>query len=94
MEKKKNQAKNLHRSKSKYFQTAFSTVDFLVFLCDNLIFYIFCSVHSYMLSEESMIRYIAMRYSAAVFPNDYIPSRFLLLLASGDRYEKIYLMAI
>ncbi|KAI5643789.1 hypothetical protein NE865_04185 [Phthorimaea operculella] len=33
-----------------------------------------------------MIRYIAMRYSASVFPQDYIPSRYLLLLASGDNY--------
>ncbi|KOB74355.1 Proteasome-associated protein ECM29-like protein [Operophtera brumata] len=42
---------------------------------------LFALLDHYMQSEESMIRYIAMRYSAAVFPQDYIPSRYLLLMA-------------
>ncbi|XP_013177902.1 PREDICTED: proteasome-associated protein ECM29 homolog isoform X1 [Papilio xuthus] len=43
----------------------------------------------YMHSEDSMIRYIAMRYSSVVFPQDYVPSRYLLLLASGDTQDDI-----
>jgi hypothetical protein len=39
-----------------------------------------------MVSEEAMVRYIAMRYAGVVFPRDYVPARYLLLLASGDRY--------
>ncbi|XP_048484818.1 proteasome adapter and scaffold protein ECM29 isoform X3 [Plutella xylostella] len=50
---------------------------------------LFALLEHYMHSEESMIRYIAMRYSAAVFPQDYIPSRYLLLLASGDSQDDI-----
>ncbi|XP_075970288.1 proteasome-associated protein ECM29 homolog [Anticarsia gemmatalis] len=50
---------------------------------------LFALLDHYMLSEESMIRYIAMRYSAAVFPQDYVPSRYLLLLASGDSQDDI-----
>lgn len=50
---------------------------------------LFALLDHYMHSEESMIRYIAMRYSAAVFPQDYVPSRYLLLLASGDSQDDI-----
>ncbi|XP_072940517.1 proteasome adapter and scaffold protein ECM29 [Epargyreus clarus] len=50
---------------------------------------LFALLDHYMHSEESMIRYIAMRYAAAVFPQDYIPSRYLLLLASGDSQDDI-----
>nr|XP_049703179.1 proteasome adapter and scaffold protein ECM29 [Helicoverpa armigera] len=50
---------------------------------------LFALLDHYMHSEEPMIRYIAMRYSAAVFPQDYVPSRYLLLLASGDSQDDI-----
>ncbi|XP_045493111.1 proteasome adapter and scaffold protein ECM29 [Colias croceus] len=50
---------------------------------------LFALLDHYMHSEEPMIRYVAMRYSAAVFPQDYIPSRYLLLLASGDSQDDI-----
>ncbi|XP_063621128.1 proteasome-associated protein ECM29 homolog [Cydia splendana] len=50
---------------------------------------LFGLLEHYMHSEESMIRYIAMRYSAAVYPQDYIPSRYLLLLASGDSQDEV-----
>ncbi|XP_026485739.2 proteasome-associated protein ECM29 homolog [Vanessa tameamea] len=50
---------------------------------------LFALLDHYMHSEESMIRYIAMRYSATVFPQDYIPSRYLLLLASGDSQDDV-----
>ncbi|XP_060801096.1 proteasome-associated protein ECM29 homolog [Amyelois transitella] len=50
---------------------------------------LFALLDHYMQSEESMIRYIAMRYSSTVFPQDYMPSRYLLLLASGDSQDEI-----
>ncbi|KAJ2947108.1 hypothetical protein O0L34_g16457 [Tuta absoluta] len=50
---------------------------------------LFALLEHYMHSEDPMIRYIAMRYSASVFPQDYIPSRYLLLLASGDNQDDI-----
>ncbi|XP_049865676.1 proteasome adapter and scaffold protein ECM29 [Pectinophora gossypiella] len=50
---------------------------------------LFALLEHYMHSEETMIRYIAMRYAAAVFPQDYMPSRYLLLLASGDNQDEI-----
>ncbi|XP_039748644.1 proteasome-associated protein ECM29 homolog [Pararge aegeria] len=50
---------------------------------------LFALLDHYMHSEESMIRYIAMRYSASVFPQDYVPSRYLLLLASGDSQDDV-----
>lgn len=49
---------------------------------------LFALLEHYMHSDESMIRYIAMRYSAAVFPQDYVLSRYLLLLASGDSQDE------
>ncbi|CAH0727922.1 unnamed protein product, partial [Brenthis ino] len=50
---------------------------------------LFALLDHYMLSDEPMIRYIAMRYSATVFPQDYVPSRYLLLLASGDSQDDV-----
>ncbi|CAB3243794.1 unnamed protein product [Arctia plantaginis] len=50
---------------------------------------LFALLDHYMHNGESMIRYIAMRYSAAVFPQNYVPSRYLLLLASGDSQDEI-----
>ncbi|CAH2075093.1 unnamed protein product, partial [Iphiclides podalirius] len=50
---------------------------------------LFALLDHYMHSDDSMIRYIAMRYSSVVFPQDYMPSRYLLLLASGDSQDDI-----
>jgi proteasome component ECM29 len=36
-------------------------------------------------SHEPMARFVAVRYAASVFPFNHAPSRYLLLLASGDR---------
>ena len=36
-------------------------------------------------SQEPMARFVAVRYAAIVFPPNHAPSRYLLLLASGDR---------
>ncbi|CAK1553468.1 unnamed protein product [Leptosia nina] len=50
---------------------------------------LFALLEHYMHSDEPMIRYVAMRYSAVVFPQDYVPSRYLLLLASGDSQDDV-----
>ncbi|XP_037874946.1 proteasome adapter and scaffold protein ECM29 isoform X1 [Bombyx mori] len=50
---------------------------------------LFALLDHYMQNEESMIRYIAMRYASTVFPPKYIPARYLLLLASGDSKDEI-----
>nr|CAD7576131.1 unnamed protein product [Timema californicum] len=36
-------------------------------------------------SEEPMARFVAVRYASTVFPATHVPSRYLLLLACGDR---------
>lgn len=36
-------------------------------------------------SNEPMARFVAVRYAASVFPLNHAPSRYLLLLATGDR---------
>lgn len=36
-------------------------------------------------SSEPMARFVAVRYAASVFPFNHAPSRYLLLLATGDR---------
>jgi hypothetical protein len=36
-------------------------------------------------SSEPMARFVAVRYAASVFPVNHAPSRYLLLLATGDR---------
>ncbi|XP_043596940.1 proteasome adapter and scaffold protein ECM29 isoform X1 [Bombus pyrosoma] len=44
---------------------------------------------TYIESQESNVRFVAMHYAANVFPPDDIPSRYLLLLASGDEKHEI-----
>jgi hypothetical protein len=36
-------------------------------------------------SNEPMARFVAVRYAASVFPLNHAPSRYLLLLATGDK---------
>ncbi|GBP15166.1 Proteasome adapter and scaffold protein ECM29 [Eumeta japonica] len=50
---------------------------------------LFALLDHYIHSNENMIRYIAMRYAAVVFPKDYVPSKYLLLLSSGDSQDDI-----
>lgn len=38
----------------------------------------------YMQSQEPMVRFVVVRSLALFFPPDHVPSKFLLLLASGD----------
>lgn len=39
----------------------------------------------YMDSEEPMVRFVATRFMATVFPPGHVQSKYLLLLATGDR---------
>lgn len=39
-----------------------------------------------MSSEEPMVRFAAVRSIATIFPADHVPSKFFLLLATGDRF--------
>ena len=41
-------------------------------------------------SPEPMARFIAVRFCATVFPSTHIPSRYLLLLASGDNKDEVF----
>ncbi|RVE49284.1 hypothetical protein evm_006078 [Chilo suppressalis] len=50
---------------------------------------LFALLDHYMHSDEAMVRYVATRYAAVVFPANYMPSRYLLLLASGDSQDDI-----
>lgn len=43
-------------------------------------------VKYFMDSEEPMVRFVAVRSIATIFPPDHVPSKFLLLLATGDTY--------
>lgn len=35
-------------------------------------------------AKEPTSRFVAVKYTAAVFPSDHVPSRYLLLLSAGD----------
>lgn len=41
-------------------------------------------VKEFMNSEEPMVRFVAVRSIAIIFPPNHVPSKFLLLLATGD----------
>lgn len=36
-------------------------------------------------NEDQMVRFVATRYAAVLFPRQHIPSKYILLLASGDK---------
>ncbi|XP_076235930.1 proteasome adapter and scaffold protein ECM29 isoform X2 [Calliopsis andreniformis] len=44
---------------------------------------------NYITSPKSSVRFVAMHYAANIFPPDDAPSRYLLLLASGDNKHEI-----
>ncbi|XP_065156025.1 proteasome adapter and scaffold protein ECM29-like [Atheta coriaria] len=43
----------------------------------------------YMQSQEPMVRFVVVRSLALFFPPDHVPSKFLLLLASGDTKDDV-----
>lgn len=45
---------------------------------------LFALLKFFMSSEEPMVRFVAVRSVATIFPPDHVPSKFLLLLATGD----------
>lgn len=48
---------------------------------------IYVLVRCKMDSEEPMVRFSGVRTLATIFPPDHVPSKFLLLVATGDMYE-------
>ena len=44
-------------------------------------------------SPDPQARLVAVQYASTVFPQDHIPSRFVLLLACGDIKENVYIEA-
>ncbi|XP_014217029.1 proteasome-associated protein ECM29 homolog [Copidosoma floridanum] len=49
---------------------------------------------SHIESPEAYVRFVAVHYSATVFPSDHAPSRYLLLLASGDSKQEVQTEAL
>ncbi|ELW70579.1 Proteasome-associated protein ECM29 like protein [Tupaia chinensis] len=47
-------------------------------------------VASYLIKPEVQVRQVAVKFASTVFPSDHIPSRYLLLLASGDPREEVH----
>ncbi|XP_069674508.1 proteasome adapter and scaffold protein ECM29 isoform X2 [Periplaneta americana] len=45
-------------------------------------------------SNEPMARFVAVRYASSVFPLNHAPSRYLLLLASGDSKDEVFTEAL
>lgn len=45
---------------------------------------LFALLKYYINSEEPMVRFVAVRSIALIFPLSHVPSKFLLLLATGD----------
>lgn len=45
-------------------------------------------------SNDPMARFVAVRYAASVFPFNHAPSRYLLLLASGDSKDEVFTEAL
>lgn len=52
---------------------------------DGRIDYLFALIKFYMFSEESIVRFVAVRSIGVIFPLNHVASRFLLLLSTGDR---------
>lgn len=45
---------------------------------------LFALLKFFMSSVEPMVRFAAVRSVATIFPPDHVPSKFLLLIATGD----------
>lgn len=46
---------------------------------------LFALVKFYLFSKEPMVRFAAVRSIGTIFPPNHVPSKFLLLLATGDK---------
>ncbi|KAF5273782.1 hypothetical protein FQA39_LY00897 [Lamprigera yunnana] len=57
---------------------------------DGRVNFLFALVKYYLFSEEPMVRFIAVRSIGTIFPPNHVPSKFLLLLATGDTKEEVY----
>lgn len=61
---------------------------------DGRINILFALIKSYMDSEEPMVRFVAVRSIATIFPPNHVPSKFLLLLATGDKKDDVFMEAL
>lgn len=61
---------------------------------DNRISILFALVKHYLDSAEPMVRFVAVRSIAMIFPPDHVPSKFLLLLATGDQKDDVFMEAL
>lgn len=43
----------------------------------------------YLENEEPMVRFVAVRFLASVFPSNHVKSRYLLLIATGDSKDDV-----
>ncbi|KAF7270517.1 hypothetical protein GWI33_016522 [Rhynchophorus ferrugineus] len=50
---------------------------------------LFALIKINMSSEEPMVRFASVRTLATIFPPDHVPSKFLLLLGTGDRKDEV-----
>ncbi|KAK4875583.1 hypothetical protein RN001_012005 [Aquatica leii] len=57
---------------------------------DGRVNFLFALVKYYLFSEEPMVRFVAVRSIGTIFPPNHVPSKFLLLLATGDSKDEVY----
>ncbi|KAB0794456.1 hypothetical protein PPYR_11295 [Photinus pyralis] len=57
---------------------------------DGRVNFLFALVKYYLFSAEPMVRFVAVRSIGTIFPPNHVPSKFLLLLATGDSKDEVY----
>lgn len=70
---------------SAYRYNAANNPDDTTNLDDSKMMLLHSLLSQYMDAEEPMVRFVATRYMATVFPPTHVQSKYLLLLATGDR---------
>ncbi|XP_056640479.1 proteasome adapter and scaffold protein ECM29 [Diorhabda sublineata] len=56
---------------------------------DDRLNILFLLIKCKMVSEEPMVRFAAVRTLATIFPPDHVPSKYLLLTATGDNKDEV-----
>ncbi|KAK5644780.1 hypothetical protein RI129_006080 [Pyrocoelia pectoralis] len=57
---------------------------------DGRVNFLFALVKYYLFSAEPMVRFVAVRSIGTIFPPNHVPSKFLLILATGDSKDEVY----
>ncbi|KAF5283686.1 hypothetical protein FQR65_LT13757 [Abscondita terminalis] len=57
---------------------------------DGRVNFLFALVKYYLFSDEPMVRFVAVRSIGTIFPPNHVPSKFLLLLATGDSKDEVH----